>query len=116
MPNYITVLAGIYLERVRDSKDTLEVKQALIEAKRSRTCNRNKPFYMEAHLQLGNSYYYSKNFEKAIEEYNFILQRTPEDEDAFKNLQYSLRERGRQIGLQNGDVAKAKDLIKNRLE
>ncbi len=109
-------LAGIYLERVRDSKDTLEVKQALIEAKKEaeRAIEIN-PLYMEAHLQLGNSYYYSKNFEKAIEEYNFILQRTPEDEDAFKNLQYSLRERGRQIGLQNGDVAKAKDLIKKSL-
>jgi len=109
-------LAGVYLERVRDSKDTLEVKQALIEAKKEaeRAIEIN-PLYMEAHLQLGNSYYYSKNFEKAIEEYNFILQRTPEDEDAFKNLQYSLRERGRQIGMQSGDVTKAKDLIKKSL-
>lgn len=109
-------LAGVYLERVRDSKDSLEVKNALIEAKKEaeRAIEIN-PLYMEAHLQLGNSYYYSKNFEKAIEEYNFILQHTPEDEDAFKNLQYSLRERGRQIGMQTGDVKKAKDLIKKSL-
>lgn len=109
-------LAGVYLERVRDSKDSLEVKQALIEAKKEaeRAIEIN-PLYMEAHLQLGNTYYYSKNFEKAIEEYNFILQHTPEDEDAFKNLQYSLRERGRQIGMQTGDVKKAKDLIKKSL-
>lgn len=109
-------LAGVYLERVRDSKDSLEVKQALVEAKKEaeRAIEIN-PLYMEAHLQLGNTYYYSKNFEKAIEEYNFILQRTPEDEDAFKNLQYSLRERGRQIGMQTGDVKKAKDLIKKSL-
>lgn len=101
---------------MRDSKDSLEVKTALIEAKKEaeRAIEIN-PLYMEAHLQLGNSYYYSKNFEKAIEEYNFILQHTPEDEDAFKNLQYSLRERGRQIGMQTGDVKKAKDLIKKSL-
>ncbi len=109
-------LAGIHLETVRDSKDSLEVKQALLDAKKEadRAIEIN-PLYMEAHLQLGNSYYYSKNYEKAIEKYNFILQHTPEDEDAFKNLQFALRERGRQIGLQTGDVVKAKDFIKKSL-
>ncbi len=61
---------------------------------------------------MGNIHYFEKNYEEAIKQYNIVLKRLPEEEDAFKNLQMALRERGRQIGMQTGNIQLAKDFLK----
>ncbi|MBK8485363.1 MAG: tetratricopeptide repeat protein [Saprospiraceae bacterium] len=70
---------------------------------------------MEANLQLGNVYFFNKNYDEAILQYNKVLKSLPEDEDAFKNLQYALREKGRQIAMLTGNVPLAKDYLKQSL-
>ncbi|HEX5625544.1 MAG TPA: tetratricopeptide repeat protein, partial [Saprospiraceae bacterium] len=73
------------------------------------------PLYMEAHLQMGNIYVYQKDYEGAIERYQYILNHMPDDEDAFANLQIALRERGRQIAMNSGNIPLAKEYLNRSL-
>lgn len=109
-------IAGVMLEKVPELKDSNEIKKitskARIELNKALSIH---PLYMESLLQMGNIHYYEKNYEAAIDQYNLVLNRLPEDEDAFKNLQMALRERGRQIGMQTGNAILAKDFLKQAL-
>ncbi len=108
-------VGGVLLEDLPKTKDTAEIRRILVKARPEiEKALEIHPLYFEAHLQLGNLFYYEKNYEKAIERYNFILNKLPEDEDAFKNLQQALRERGRQLG-ESGNVVKAKEYIAKAL-
>lgn len=108
-------IAGVLLEEAPGEKDTSVLNSI---------CNKAKaeldkalmihPRYMEAHLQMGNIYFYKKEYEKAIEKYNYLLSKLPENEDAFKNLSMAYRERGRQLG-QSGQVDRAREYIKNAM-
>ncbi len=109
-------IAGVLLEEIPSLKDSTEIRRvtskARVELEKALAIH---PMYSEAQLQLGNVNYYEKNYEEAIAKYNIVLKRLPDDEDAFKNLQMALRERGRQIGMQTGDVALAKEYLKQAL-
>ena len=108
-------IAGVMMEKLPALKDSNEIHKittrARIELEKAIAIH---PLYLEAQLQLGNINYYEKNYEAAIAKYNIVLSNLPEDEDAFKNLQMALRERGWQVG-QSGNVALAKDYLKQAL-
>jgi protein O-mannosyl-transferase len=106
-------IAGVLLEKVPELNDSTEIRN--ITAKARTSLNKAlaiHPLYTEAQLQMGNIHYFEKNYEEAIKQYNIVLKRLPEEEDAFKNLQMALRERGRQIGMQTGNIQLAKDFLK----
>lgn len=109
-------IAGMLLEKVPSLKDSAEIRnitsKARVELEKALSIH---PLYSEAQLQLGNVNYFEKNYEEAIVKYNIVLKNLPEDEDAFKNLQMALRERGRQIGMQSGNVTLAKEYLKQAL-
>ncbi|MBK9108579.1 MAG: glycosyltransferase family 39 protein [Saprospiraceae bacterium] len=108
-------VAGVLLESAPAIKDSAELRRVTAKAKLElEKALSIHPVYMEAHLQMGNIYYFEKDYVKAIEKYNYILKHLPDDEDAFKNLQMALRERGRQLG-QAGQVKEAREYIKNAL-
>jgi len=58
-------------------------------------------------MLLGNAYFLSKEYSLAILRYEFILKYLPQDEEAFKNLTLSYREKGRQAGMMENDPVKA---------
>lgn len=105
-------IAGVMLEKVPSLNDTAEIKKITTKARvELQKALQIHPLYMEAHLQMGNIFYYEKDYESAIGKYNQVLKALPEDEDAFKNMQMALRERGRQIGMQTGNVQLAKEYL-----
>lgn len=109
-------IAGVMLEAVPVLKDSLEIFKITSKARKElEKAIAIHPIYMEAHLQLGNVNFFEKNYEQAIKKYNFVLEHLSEDEDAFKNLQMALRERGRQIAMQTGNVPLAKDYLRQSL-
>jgi Tfp pilus assembly protein PilF len=109
-------IAGVMMEKIPALKDSAKIHEitskARIELEKAINIH---PMYMEAQLQLGNVNYFEKNYEEAIKRYNVVLQNLPEDEDAFKNLQMALRERGWQIGMQTGNSDLAKDYLRQAL-
>lgn len=108
-------IAGVLLEKAPGEKDTAALNAICNKAKAELDkALKIHPRYMEAHLQMGNIYFYKKEYENAIEKYNYLLSKLPENEDAFKNLGMAYRERGRQLG-QSGQVDKAREYIKNAM-
>ncbi len=109
-------IAGVLLEKVPELSDSNAIKkittQARMELQKALAIH---PLYAEAQLQLGNINYFEKNYGEAIKQYNIVLKRLPEDEDAFKNLQLALREQGRQVGMQTGNIQLAKDYLRQSL-
>lgn len=65
------------------------------------------PNYKNAHLLMGNAYYYLKNFDLSIQQYQRTLQLDNDYEDARNNLFITYRDAGRYFGEQKGDLARA---------
>ncbi len=110
-------LAGMRMESLRNTKDSAKVAELSREA----IMHLNKalaihPVYAEAYLQLGNAYFYLKEYTKSIEAYQTVLKILPEEEDAYKNLQIAHREFGRHIGMTTGNTLLAKEHIKKAID
>jgi Tfp pilus assembly protein PilF len=54
-----------------------------------------EPRFTDAHYSLGVSYHTLENFQRAIQEYEIVLQQRPEDVDALNNLGMILLEQGK---------------------
>jgi tetratricopeptide (TPR) repeat protein len=65
------------------------------------------PNYKNAHLLLGNAYYYLERWEEAISSYQRALQLDPGYEEAAGNLAITYRDAGRHYGEQQGDLGRA---------
>jgi len=65
------------------------------------------PTYRNAYLLLGNSNYYLKNFKEAIQSYDQALAYDPNFKDVLTNLPIVLREGGKHMGQQMGDLETA---------
>ena len=65
------------------------------------------PNYKNAHLLLGNAYYYLERWEQAIGSYQRALQLDSGYEEAANNLAITYRDAGRFYGEQQGDLARA---------
>lgn len=104
-------IAGVMLEDVPGMKDSARIRAITAKAKpRLERALAIHPGYLEAQLQMGNAYYYEGDYERAIERYQLLLERLPDDENGQRNMQFALRERGRQLG-QSGKVAEAREYI-----
>ena len=62
------------------------------------------PTYRNAYLLLGNSNYYLKNYQVSIDNYDRALAYDPNFKDALTNLPVVLREGGKYMGQQAGDL------------
>jgi tetratricopeptide (TPR) repeat protein len=104
-------IAGVMLEEVPGMKDSARIRAITSKAKpRLERALAIHPGYLEAQLQMGNAFYYEGDYERAIERYQLLLERLPEDENGQRNMQFALRERGRQLG-QSGKVSEAREYI-----
>lgn len=65
------------------------------------------PNYKNAHLLLGNAYYYLEQWGEAISSYQRALQLDPGYEEATGNLAITYRDAGRYYGEQQGDLGRA---------
>jgi tetratricopeptide (TPR) repeat protein len=66
------------------------------------------PNYVNAWLLLGNAYFYSKAYDKAIDAYDQSLAINASYPDAMKNLAVALKEGGRNAGEVEGNLQKAR--------
>lgn len=64
------------------------------------------PLYTNANLIRGNNYYYLEEYEQAIRSYEALLDRSPENSNALRNLQITLRDAGRYYGEKMNDLTK----------
>ena len=64
------------------------------------------PTYKNTYLQLGNTYNYLKEYDKAIEYYQQVLKFDANDQNGFNNLGITYREGGKYYG-EKGDMQKA---------
>lgn len=62
------------------------------------------PTYKNAYLQLGNSYFYLKKYEQAIQQYEYCLELDPDYKDGLKNLFLAYRQAGKYMGEQKNDL------------
>lgn len=69
------------------------------------------PVYKNAWLLLGNSKFYQKQYDAAIENYNNSLKLDPKYPDALKNKILALREGGRYYGEIQNNLPKALDYL-----
>lgn len=63
------------------------------------------PRYKNAFLQKGNAYFYLKDYDAAIEQYENCLQLDPNDPDAKSNLAMAYRSAGQYYGEEKQDLA-----------
>lgn len=74
------------------------------------------PNYKNALLIQGNSYFYNKEYEKAIGSYERILQLYPGDQDSESNLAIALRDAGKYYGEKKNDLANAEKFLTRSLK
>ena len=65
------------------------------------------PTYKNAYLQLGNSFFYLKEYEQAIRQYEYCLELDPDYKDGLKNLFLAYRQAGKYMGEQKNDLTAA---------
>lgn len=73
------------------------------------------PNYKNAMLIQGNSYFYNKEFEKAVASYEQILALYPGDADGESNLAIALRDAGKYYGEKKQDLVNAEKYLKRSL-
>lgn len=74
------------------------------------------PTYKNAYLQLGNAYFYKKEYEKAIQNYKTALQLDPQYKDALNNLGMAYREAGQYYGEKKQEIDQALRYLKQAYE
>lgn len=73
------------------------------------------PNYKNAMLIQGNSYFYNKEFEKAVNSYEQILKLYPGDADGESNLAIALRDAGKYYGEKKNDLVNAEKYLKRSI-
>ena len=74
------------------------------------------PTYKNPYLLLGNAYFYSNQFDKAIQAYEAALRLDPNYKDAKQNLQLVYREGGKVIAQQQNNIPKGIEFMLKALE
>jgi protein O-mannosyl-transferase len=69
------------------------------------------PAYKNAHLLIGNAYYYEAKYDEAINAYDRAITIDPYYDSASENLFLSLREGARHYGSKEGNIVKAKTYL-----
>ncbi|MBK9960305.1 MAG: glycosyltransferase family 39 protein [Saprospiraceae bacterium] len=105
-------VGGVLLDANTQEKDPSKIEANLSRAKKHLLkAIELHPMYFDAYMLLGNAYFLSKEYGLAILRYEFILKYLPHDEEAFKNLHLSYREKGRQSGMVENDPVKALEYL-----
>lgn len=100
--------AGALLSKAAKINDPSEKEQLSAQA----VVHLNKaieihPRYKNAHLLLGNAYFYQNQYERAISAYQMALSLDPDYAEAEDNLFLALREGARYAGSQESNINKA---------
>jgi protein O-mannosyl-transferase len=74
------------------------------------------PTYKNPYLLLGNAYFYSNEFDKAIQAYQSALKLDPNYKDALKNLQLVYREGGKIIAQEQNNIPKGIEFMLKAIE
>jgi len=74
------------------------------------------PNYKNAHLLLGNAYYYLEQWDQAIQYYQQALRLDPDYTEASTNLAIAYRDAGRYYGEQQGNISKALQYLNKAYE
>ncbi|MDQ3141249.1 MAG: tetratricopeptide repeat protein [Bacteroidota bacterium] len=101
-------LAGTLLESLKSEKDSKNFSKIAESAQiYLNKALRIHPLYLDAYVLLGNTYFAQKNYKKAIEQYEIVLKYSPDDKEAYANLQLAHREYGRTLGMKYNDAENA---------
>ena len=74
------------------------------------------PTYKNPYLLLGNAYFYSNEFDKAIQAYENALKLDPNYKDARQNLQLVYREGGKIIAQQQNNIPRGIEFLQKAIE
>jgi protein O-mannosyl-transferase len=110
-------VGGETIERFKTSPDialkNAKMKEAIGHILRATEIH---PTYKNPYLLLGNAYFYSNEFDKAIQAYEAALKLDPNYKDARQNLQLVYREGGKVIAQQQNNIPKGIGFMLKALE
>ena len=111
--NAVGAETGVQALKITDEATRNEqLREALVYLNKAITIH---PTYKNTYLQLGNIHNYLKDYEKAFEYYQQVLQFDPNDQNGFNNLALTYREAGKYYGEQ-GNVQKAMQYLNKAFE
>ncbi len=70
------------------------------------------PLYINPNLLLANNYYYLGDYDKAITQYETLLQLDPDNENGLQNMAVVYRDAGRYYGEKEGNLVKSIQYLK----
>ena len=70
------------------------------------------PLYINPNLLLANNYYYLGDYDKAIAQYETLLQLDPDNENGLQNMAVVYRDAGRYYGEKEGNLVKSIQYLK----
>jgi Flp pilus assembly protein TadD len=112
----LNAAGGSLLTKSEEIKDPIEKKKLAIEAEEYLLQAIDiHPTYGNAHMLLGNAFYYQKKYEEAIASYEKTIEFQPDNQDAYNNLAIALRDAGRDAGENKGDLNKAEQFLNRSL-
>ena len=99
----------------------LEVRRSFLEKKAEMIRQSNEylnralevyPLYINPNLLLANNYYYLGDYDKAITQYETLLQLDPDNENGLQNMAVVYRDAGRYYGEKEGNLVKSIQYLK----
>ncbi len=108
----LNAAGGALCTEASKEKDENKKKQMLLQAiSYLNEAIKIHPNYSNAHLLMGNSYFYLGELDKSIIAYENALRSNPDFQDAKSNLAVALRDAGRKAGEKENNIQKAEQLL-----
>ncbi|MCC6814807.1 MAG: tetratricopeptide repeat protein [Saprospiraceae bacterium] len=112
-----TAVGGILLEKYMKEKNEKVLQEKVAIAKKHLTkAIAIHPFYFEAYQLLGNAHFLAKEYNEAIEKYNFIIKYQPDNKDASINQSLMYKELGRLAGMRDNNPSQALKYLETSLQ
>lgn len=109
-------MAGILLERAGAAKtEEAQVQLALKARPYAEKAISIHPLYKNAYLLLGNSYFYTQDYEKALKNYNIALRLDNNFQDALNNKFICLRTMGEFYGRVENNLRKSEKYLRKAI-